>query len=46
MGGTPSEEFRMDFHNTDDSLTRRVRVLTDRVALARENDLYYYNQPI
>ena len=36
----------MDFHNTDDSLTRRVRAFTDRVARLKENDLYYYNQPV
>ena len=36
----------MDFDNTDDSVTRRIRVFTDRVAMAKANDLYYYNQPI
>ena len=36
----------MDFHNTDDSLTRRVRVFTDRLARLKANDLYYYNQPV
>jgi glycine C-acetyltransferase len=36
----------MDFHNTDDSLTRRVRAFTDRVARLKENDLHYYNIPI
>jgi 8-amino-7-oxononanoate synthase len=36
----------MDFHNTDDSVTRRVRAFTERVARVKANDLYYYNQPI
>jgi glycine C-acetyltransferase len=36
----------MDFHNTDDSLTRRVRAFTDRVARLKENDLYYFNIPV
>jgi 8-amino-7-oxononanoate synthase len=36
----------MDFHNTDDSLTRRVRAFTDRVARLKSNDLYYFNMPV
>ena len=36
----------MDIHNTDDSLTRRVRAFTDRVSRLKENDLYYYNVPV
>ncbi len=36
----------MDFHNTDDSLTRRVRAFTDRVARLKANDLYYLNMPV
>ena len=36
----------MDFHNTDDSLTRRVRAITDRVARLKANDLYYLNMPV
>jgi 8-amino-7-oxononanoate synthase len=36
----------MDFHNTDDSLTRRVRAITDRVARLKANDLYYLNLPV
>jgi glycine C-acetyltransferase len=36
----------MDFHNTDDSVTRRVRVFTERVNRLKENDLYFYNQPV
>jgi 8-amino-7-oxononanoate synthase len=36
----------MDFDHTDDSVTRRVRIFTDRVEMAKANDLYYYNQPV
>ncbi len=36
----------MDFHNTDDSVTRRVRAFTERVNRLKENDLYFYNQPV
>ncbi len=36
----------MDFQNTNDSLTHRVKAFTDRVAMLKENDLYYFNQPI
>ena len=36
----------MDFHNTDDSLTRRVRAFTDRVARLKANDLHYFNMPV
>lgn len=36
----------MDFHSTDDSVTRRIHAIMDRVALARDNDLYFYNQPV
>ena len=36
----------MDFHNTDDSLTRRVKAFTDRVARLKANDLYYLNMPV
>ncbi|MDX1377469.1 MAG: aminotransferase class I/II-fold pyridoxal phosphate-dependent enzyme [Anaerolineales bacterium] len=36
----------MDFHNTDDSLTRRVRAFTERVARLKENDLHYFNMPV
>ena len=36
----------MDFNNTDDSVTRRVRAITERVSLAKENDLYFYNQAV
>ena len=36
----------MDLHNTDDSVTRRIKAILDRVSLAKDNDLYFYNQPI
>jgi 8-amino-7-oxononanoate synthase len=36
----------MDFHKTDDSLTRRVRAITDRVARLKSEDLYYLNMPV
>jgi 8-amino-7-oxononanoate synthase len=35
----------MDFQN-DDSLTRRMAVLKQRVNVMREHDLYFYNQPV
>ncbi|MDD2921437.1 MAG: aminotransferase class I/II-fold pyridoxal phosphate-dependent enzyme [Anaerolineales bacterium] len=36
----------MDFHNTNDAVTRRIQALTDRVSYLKANDLYYYNQPV
>ena len=36
----------MDFHSTDDSVTRRIHAIMDRVSLAKDHDLYFYNQPI
>ena len=36
----------MDFHSTDDSVTRRIHAIMDRVSVAKERDLYFYNQPI
>ncbi len=36
----------MDFHNTDDAVTHRIRAINDRVKMLKENDLYFYNQPI
>jgi glycine C-acetyltransferase len=35
----------MDFQN-DDSLTRRMAVLKQRVQLMRDHDFYFYNQPV
>ena len=36
----------MDLKKTDDTVMRRVKAITDRVNWAKENDLYFYNQPI
>jgi 8-amino-7-oxononanoate synthase len=36
----------MDFHSTDDSVTRRIHAIMNRVSMARDNDLYFYNQPV
>jgi glycine C-acetyltransferase len=36
----------MDLHNTDDSVTRRIKAITERVAHVKANDLYFYNQPV
>ena len=36
----------MDFYNTDDTVTRRVRAFTDRVARLKAHDLYYFNMPV
>ena len=36
----------MDFHNTDDSVTRRIRAMNDRLSMLKENDLYFYNQAV
>jgi len=35
----------MDF-NIDDSVSRRIKAFTERVAMLKANDLYFYNQPI
>jgi glycine C-acetyltransferase len=36
----------MDLQKTDDAVTRRIRAITDRVAHIKENDLYFFNQPV
>ncbi len=36
----------MDFHTTDDAVTRRIQFFTDRERMLRENDMYFYNQPV
>jgi 8-amino-7-oxononanoate synthase len=36
----------MDLQKTDDAVTRRIRAITDRVAHVKQNDLYFYNQPV
>jgi 8-amino-7-oxononanoate synthase len=35
----------MDF-NIDDSVSRRIKVFTDRISKGKEDDMYFYNQPI
>jgi len=36
----------MDIQNTDDAVTRRIRFFTERETRLKENDLYFYNQPV
>ena len=36
----------MDLKKTNDSVMRRVRAMNDRVNMLKENDLYFYNQPV
>jgi 8-amino-7-oxononanoate synthase len=36
----------MDLQKTDDAVIRRIRAITDRVAHVKQNDLYFYNQPV
>jgi glycine C-acetyltransferase len=36
----------MDFQQTDDAVTRRIRAMNDRVKGLKENDLYFYNQAV
>lgn len=36
----------MDLNTTNDAVTRRIQAIADRVSLAKDNDLYFYNQPI
>ena len=36
----------MDLHQTNDAVTRRIQAISDRVNLAKDNDLYFYNQPV
>ncbi len=36
----------MDFHTTDDAVTRRIKAMNDRVSQLKANDLYFYNQPV
>jgi len=36
----------MDLQKTDDAVTRRIRAITDRVGHVKQNDLYFYNQPV
>lgn len=36
----------MNLLKTNDAVTRRIKAITERVANVKENDLYFYNQPI
>ncbi len=36
----------MDFHTTDDAVSRRIRAMNERVRFYQEQDLYFYNQPV
>ncbi len=36
----------MDIRTTDDAVTRRIQFFTEREKKLRENDLYFYNQPV
>ena len=36
----------MNLQKTDDAVTRRIRAIADRVADVKQNDLYFYNQPV
>ena len=36
----------MDIHTTDDAVARRIQIYTNREKMLRENDLYFYNQPV
>ncbi len=36
----------MDVHDQNDVVVRRMQAMIDRVAYLKENDLYYYNQPV
>ena len=31
----------MDIHNTDDAVTRRIKAMTDRIAMLKAHDLYF-----
>ncbi len=36
----------MDSKKTDDTVMRRIQAINDRVNMLKENDLYFYNQPV
>src|SRR5688500_14613837 len=36
----------MDLLKTNDAVTRRIKAIAERVTNVKENDLYFYNQPI
>jgi glycine C-acetyltransferase len=35
----------MEF-NTDDAVSRRIKIFTERISKGKEDDMYFYNQPI
>ena len=36
----------MDVYTTDDTVTRRMKAMADRVSKMKEHDFYFYNQPV
>ncbi|HLE14403.1 MAG TPA: aminotransferase class I/II-fold pyridoxal phosphate-dependent enzyme [Anaerolineales bacterium] len=36
----------MDIQQVDDTVTKRIRAIMDRVNWTKEHDLYFYNQPV
>ena len=36
----------MDIKTTDDAVTRRINFFSDRLRKLRQDDLYFYNQPV
>ena len=36
----------MDYQQTNDSVTRRIKAMNDRLEMLKANDLYFYNQPV
>ena len=36
----------MDLNNPNDAVIRRIQAFTDRISRLKENDLYFYNQPV
>ncbi|MCC7119306.1 MAG: aminotransferase class I/II-fold pyridoxal phosphate-dependent enzyme [Anaerolineales bacterium] len=36
----------MDIHNTDNAATRRIEALRQRLQTLKDNDVYFYNQPV
>jgi len=36
----------MDYQQTNDSVTRRIKAMNDRLEILKANDLYFYNQPV
>ena len=40
------EELLMDINDKNDAVVRRMQAMIDRVAMLKENDLYFYNLPV